>query len=51
MMKGMSVTKNNLIIIYSDGKYFPYMPTEDYAEFYNKNKSWGKATWRATGYT
>ncbi|MBB6235875.1 hypothetical protein HDC90_000475 [Pedobacter sp. AK013] len=45
MTKGMSVTKNDLMIIYPDGKYYPFMPVEGYAGFYNKNKSWGKAVW------
>lgn len=45
MMKQRSETKYEWIIIYPDGKFYSYMPTEGYAGFYEKNKDWGKAAW------
>ena len=45
MMKQMSLTKYEWIAIYPDGKFYPYMPAEGYAGFYNKNKDWGSAKW------
>ncbi|QEC40955.1 hypothetical protein [Pseudobacter ginsenosidimutans] len=45
MMKRMSETKYEWIAIYPDEKFYPYMPSEGYAGFYNKNKDWGSAKW------
>ncbi|NML19521.1 hypothetical protein HHL16_01490 [Pseudoflavitalea sp. G-6-1-2] len=45
MMKRRSETKYEWIAIYPDEKFNPYMPTEGYAGFYTKNKSWGSAKW------
>ncbi len=41
----MSLTKYEWIAVYPDGKFYPYMPAEGYAGFYNKNKDWGSAKW------
>lgn len=48
MMKRFSVTKYEWIAIYPDEKFYPYMPSEGYAGFYNKNKDWGSAKWNGT---
>ncbi len=45
VMKKMSLTKYEWIAIYPDGKFNSYMPREGYADFYAKNKDWGKASW------
>ena len=48
MMKQRSETKYEWLVIYPDGKFYPYMPTEGYAGFYNKNKDWGSAKWNGS---
>lgn len=45
VMKRVSLTKYEWIAVYPDGKFYPYMPTEGFAGFYEKNKDWGKAVW------
>lgn len=45
LMKRFSETKYEWIAIYPDQKFYPYMPSEGYAGFYNKNKDWGSAKW------
>lgn len=45
MMKKRSETKYEWIAIYPDEKFYPYMPSEGYAGFYNKNNEWGSAKW------